>query len=74
MCLAIPGKIESIWGEGSDLEGRINFDGVLRDVALTLVPEAAVGDFVLVHAGCAISLLDEAEAMEIFNAFDSLPS
>ncbi|HBC55685.1 MAG TPA: hydrogenase assembly protein HupF [Gammaproteobacteria bacterium] len=69
MCLAVPGKIESINGDETDLQGRINFDGVLRTVALTLVPEAKVGDYVLVHAGCAIGLLDETEAKDILDTF-----
>jgi len=63
MCLAVPGKIISIQ---SDSEigrcGRVDFDGVVREVNLSCVPESAPGDYVLVHAGVAIGRLDEGEA------------
>jgi hydrogenase expression/formation protein HypC len=63
MCLAVPGKIESIRGE--DLlsrMGRVNFGGIIKNVSLACVPEAQVGDYVIVHVGLAISTLDEDEA------------
>ncbi len=66
MCLAVPGRVESI--EGSDpLErrGRVDFGGVHREVQLTFVPEAEPGDWVLVHVGFAISLIDDAEAKRL---------
>jgi len=64
MCLAIPGKILSI--EGTDLAraAQVDFGGVLREASLVYVPEAEVGDYVIVHAGFAISLLDEVEAQQ----------
>lgn len=64
MCLAIPGRI--IETQDSDLMrmGKVDFGGVTREVSLAYVPEAAVGDFVIVHAGFAISQIDEAEAQE----------
>ena len=67
MCLAVPGKISSI-SEGDDLQraGKVSFGGVLKDVNLACVPEAKIGDYVIVHAGFAISILDEAEAEETF--------
>ncbi|MGP0566269.1 MULTISPECIES: HypC/HybG/HupF family hydrogenase formation chaperone [unclassified Nitrospina] len=63
MCLAIPGKIESI-EEGDPLtrKGRIDFGGIVKEAWLSYVPEAEVGDYVIVHAGFAISRVDEAEA------------
>jgi hydrogenase expression/formation protein HypC len=67
MCLAIPGKIESIENEDELMRaGKVNFGGILKEVNLAYVPEAKVGDYVLVHVGFAISVVDEAEAMEVF--------
>ncbi len=67
MCLAIPGKIENISNNDPLLRsGRVNFGGILKDVNLAYVPEAQVGDYVIVHVGFAISKLDEAEANQVF--------
>lgn len=67
MCLAIPGKIETISGE--DLLGRtgnVNFGGIVKEVNLAYVPEAQIGDYVIVHVGFALSRVDEAEAQKVF--------
>ena len=67
MCLAIPGKIESI--SGDDLitrMGRVNFGGVIKEASLAYVPEAKVGEYVIVHAGFALSTVDEEEAQKVF--------
>ena len=66
MCLAIPGKIISIESKINDISrlAKVSFDGVLKEASLELVPEAKVGDFVLIHVGIAISLVDEDEAMK----------
>jgi hydrogenase expression/formation protein HypC len=67
MCLAIPGKIESITGD--DLlsrMGRINFGGIVKEASLAYVPEANVGNYVIVHAGFALSRVDEDEAQKVF--------
>ena len=67
MCLAVPGKILSI--EGTDpvfRSGKVSFGGVQKQINLAYVPEAKVGDYVLVHVGFAISTIDEAEAEEVF--------
>lgn len=67
MCLAIPGKIESIENEGDLMRaGKVNFSGIVKDVNLAYVPEAKIGDYVLVHVGFAISTVDETEAMQVF--------
>ncbi len=67
MCLGVPGKIVQIDENQSALPmGRVNFGGILKDVCLAYVPEAQVGDYVVVHVGFAISRVDEAEAMEVF--------
>lgn len=64
MCLAIPGQIVEIGPDGLMRMGKVDFGGVIREVCLAYVPEAGVGDFVIVHVGFAISQLDEAEAQE----------
>jgi hydrogenase expression/formation protein HypC len=67
MCLAIPGKIESITGDDPLVRmGKINFGGVLKEASLAYVPEAQVGDYVIVHVGFALSVVDEAEAHKVF--------
>lgn len=70
MCLAIPGKILSIASDPpADAvfrQGKVSFGGILKDVNLCMVPEAAVGDYVLVHVGVAISRIDEEEAQKTF--------
>jgi hydrogenase expression/formation protein HypC len=67
MCLAVPGKILSI--EEADRtfrNGRVNFGGIVKTINLSYVPEAKVGDYVLVHVGFALSIVDEAEAVQVF--------
>ena len=64
MCLGIPGKIEEIYQDGNLKMSKVNFDGVSMSVCLETTPEAKVGDYAIVHAGFAISLLNEAEAQE----------
>lgn len=66
MCLAVPGKIESITGEDLARMARVSFSGVIREVSLAYVPEAEIGDYVLVHVGFAISKIDEEEAQKVF--------
>lgn len=63
MCLSIPGKITEIYEDGSLVMGKVDFGGVLKEVCLDYVPEAQVGQYVLIHVGFAISVLDEDEAM-----------
>ncbi len=63
MCLAVPGKIETITDTGElTRSGKVSFGGILRDVSLALVPDAVPGDYVLVHVGLALSKVDETEA------------
>lgn len=67
MCLAIPGKIVSIDGADPLLRsGRVDFAGVVKQVNLAYVPEAQVGDYVLVHVGFALNTIDEHEAAQVF--------
>jgi len=62
MCLAIPGKILDLEQDGENRLARVEFGGITRKVSLDLVPEAGVGDYVIVHVGFAISKVDEEEA------------
>jgi hydrogenase expression/formation protein HypC len=67
MCLGVPGKIVQIDENPTGMTmGRVNFGGVLKEVCLAYVPEAQVGDYVIVHVGFAISQVDEAEAQQVF--------
>ncbi|MCX6059602.1 MAG: HypC/HybG/HupF family hydrogenase formation chaperone [Chloroflexi bacterium] len=63
MCLSIPGKITEVYEDGSLIMGKVDFGGVLKEVCLDYVPEAQTGQYVLIHVGFAISVLDEDEAM-----------
>ncbi len=68
MCLAVPGKILSVAGDDPYLRcGRVSFGGIVKEVNLSCTPEAGVGDYVLVHVGFALSVVDEAEAAQIFD-------
>ena len=62
MCLAIPGKILEIQKLGQTRAARVQFGGIVRQVSLDFVPEAGLGDYVMVHVGFAISRVDRAEA------------
>jgi len=68
MCLAIPAQIQSIDG----FEGQAEIGGVSRTVSLFLTPDAKVGDYVLIHTGYAISIVDEEEALETLRLFQEL--
>lgn len=64
MCLAVPGKIEEIREDDGLKTGRVNFGGVVKKICLDYVPEAKVGDYVIVHVGFALSIID-AETAEL---------
>ena len=67
MCLAVPGKIESIFTDDPVMRtGKVNFGGIRKKISLAYVPEAVAGDYVLVHVGFAISRIDEHEAKQVF--------
>ena len=68
MCLAIPGKIEEITNQLDDTfrVGRVVFGDVKKEINLSMVPEATVGDYVMVHVGVAISVVNEEEANKTF--------
>jgi hydrogenase expression/formation protein HypC len=67
MCLAVPGKILEITPDALGMTmGKVSFGGIAKEICLAYVPEAQIGDYVIVHAGFAISILDEDEAQEVF--------
>lgn len=67
MCLAVPGKIISIAGDEPTFRtGKVDFGGIAKEVSLAYLPEAAIGDYVIVHVGFALSKVDEAEAHKVF--------
>lgn len=69
MCLAIPGKILAISGQLDDTfrTGTVTFGGIQKEINLCMVPEAVIGDYVMVHVGVAISKVDEEEARKVFS-------
>jgi hydrogenase expression/formation protein HypC len=67
MCLAVPGRVLSVSGEDVLTRvGRVDFGGVVKEINLAYAPEARIGDYVLVHVGFAITVIDEAEAARVF--------
>jgi hydrogenase expression/formation protein HypC len=67
MCLAVPGKLISVDDSPPLMRaGKVNFGGILKEVNLAFVPDAKVGDYVLVHVGFALSIVDEGEAKQVF--------
>lgn len=73
MCLAVPGRILSISGDDPLMRvGRVDFGGVVKEVSLAYVPEAAMGDYVLVHVGFAITVIDEVEAARVFECLGEI--
>ena len=74
MCLALPGKIINLLNENNDLyrSARVDFAGIVKEISLAYLPEAKLNDYVIVHAGLALSLLDEQEAAATLAAFAEL--
>jgi hydrogenase expression/formation protein HypC len=72
MCLAIPGELVSRDESGIFPSGKVRFGGVLKEISLACVPGARIGDYVLVHAGLAISVVDEAEAARVFEYLEEI--
>jgi len=74
MCLAIPGRIVEITedAEPSLRRGKVDFAGVKKEVSLAFTPEAKTGDYVLVHVGFALNVVDEDEAQKIFEQLDQM--
>ncbi len=72
MCLAIPGRLEKRTDDELMPMGTVRFGGTTREVCLTCVPEARIGDYVLVHVGLGISIIDEDEAKRVFDYLEQL--
>ncbi len=74
MCLSIPGKLIEITAELDETfrVGKVSFDGIIKEVSLTLVPEAQIGNYVMVHVGAAISIVNEEEAKKTFDLLKQL--
>ena len=73
MCLAIPGKIIEIQGnDPMTLVGKVDFGGVIKEVSLAYVPEAKIGDYVNVHVGFALTVIDEEEAKEVIGYLNEI--
>lgn len=74
MCLSIPGKLIEVTSQLDETfrVGKVSFDGIIKEVSLTLVPEAKIGDYVMVHVGAAISTVDEEEAKKTFELLKQL--
>lgn len=73
MCLAVPGRILDIDGDDPLLRsGKVDFAGIQKRVNLSYVPDARIGDYVLVHVGFAISTVDETEAAQVFEYLKSM--
>jgi len=72
MCLAIPGKVVSIEQSSGLRVGRVQFGGIVRQASLDFVPEAEVGDYVMVHVGFAISRVDAAEAERTYQLLEEM--
>ncbi|HAM36215.1 MAG TPA: hydrogenase assembly protein HupF [Elusimicrobia bacterium] len=73
MCLGIPGRIVAIFKDDTGLaQGRLDFGGIFKPACLAYVPEAKIGDYVIVHAGFAISMVDPEEAAQVFKYLEEL--
>jgi len=72
MCLAIPGKILSSEISNGIRVGRVQYGGITREACLDFVPEAVVGDYVIVHVGFAISVVDREEAERSYQLLQSM--
>jgi len=72
MCLAIPGRITSIQENNGVRMARVDFGGILRDACLEYLPEASVGNYVMIHVGFAISKVDEDEAARTYKYLEEM--
>lgn len=72
MCLGIPGKVIEIYEAAGVRMGKVDFDGIVKEVCLAYLPELQVGDYTIVHVGFAITQLDEESALESLKLFREL--
>ena len=69
MCLAVPGKVTEVYEANGTKMGKVNFDGITKEVCLAYLPDIEVGDYTIVHVGFAISKIDEKSALETLQIF-----
>ncbi len=73
MCLAIPGRIKTIYGDDAlSRLGEVDFSGIQKEISLAYLPAAQINDYVIVHAGFAISIIDEEDARASLKAFQAM--
>lgn len=73
MCLGVPGKVIEIQNNSVGMTmGKVDFGGIVKEICLAYVPEVKVGEYVIAHAGFAISTLDEKEAREVFETLKQI--
>lgn len=73
MCLGVPGKVIEVYEDALGMAmGKVSFGGILKEVCLAYVPEVKVDDYVIVHVGFAISVVDEQEAAEVFEFLEQM--
>lgn len=72
MCLGIPGRVVETFSAHDVRMGKVSFEGVSKRICLEHVPEAVVGDYVLVHVGFALAKIDEKEAKQVFAFLDDM--
>ena len=72
MCLAIPGKVLKINDKSGIVMGKIDYAGTINDACLSYVPDVKIGDYVIVHAGFALNIIDEVEAKKTLELWDEM--
>ena len=72
MCLAVPGRVTSIWAKDDTRMATVDFGGIVKEVCLEFVPDIEVGEYTIVHVGFALQRLDEESAMETLALFRQL--
>jgi len=72
MCLAIPGRVTTLFDQNGIRMGTLDFGGVKKDVCLACVPDIGIGEYAIVHAGFAIGRLDEAAALDSLREFQAM--
>ena len=72
MCLAVPGRVTHIEERDETLMAEVDFGGIVKDVCLQYLPDAEIGDYVVVHVGFAIQRLDEKSALDTLSLFENL--
>lgn len=72
MCLGVPGRIIEVYEKAGMKMGKVDFGGVFRETCLAYVPEAKIGDYVLIHVGFALNILSEEEAKETLSLLQEI--